>query len=166
MLPTKKLKKDLETMSSKKESKIIMTDIEKIIESKKLKKDFVGSVPESEILNFEKIVGHKLPDDFRTFLEVYGCGTLGPFEIYGLGVPQKGVPNIISVGNSIRKNVSVPSYIVPFMDLGDGLSACVVCKNIKNFNFGDIIVFDSTRDFSEDVAKVLNKSFTKFIKDL
>lgn len=141
-----------------------MKTIQELFQTSKYKPDFVGPIPESEIKVFEDNRGIVTPPPYRDFLRDFGCGNIGPFEIYGLGIKPIGVPSLPWLLNRFETTgIQVPKEILPFHDIGDGHYACIVCKPFQRFQTGDILLFDGTSDLINQRWELLSKGFHEYI---
>lgn len=86
-----------------------------------MNKQVVGGVPEFEIVKLERMLGTRLPPRYRAFLLEDGAGTLGRWEIYGLGTNFFGPPNLLWLLDSLQRRGQVPPRgVLPIADLGNG----------------------------------------------
>ena len=92
--------------------------------------DFVGVVSDHEINRAEQDLGVRFPDEYRTFLKKYGCGSLGAEEIFGVGVRPVGIPSAVWATLE-QRNAELdfpPSYVVIY-NAGLGELFCLDTKN-------------------------------------
>ena len=92
--------------------------------------DFSGKQKLETISNAEKSLGVKFPNTYKTFLQKYGCGGIGGFEIYGLikdedfnkiNIPFVAVPNAVWVTLKENKEYKHPLYLVIIYNLDEVL---------------------------------------------
>ena len=118
-----------------------------------------------EITRFEKDFSVTLPDAYKTFLTTFGCGAMGHTEIYGLGCPETGIPNVRFVIDALKKQGQFfPKGIIPVSDADEGFYACLLCDSVNGFELGSIVVCrpDSSLENSEKSMQLLASSFEKF----
>ncbi|MTI83275.1 MAG: SMI1/KNR4 family protein [Firmicutes bacterium] len=103
--------------------------IKKLIEEKRDQSYFFGPVEEKIIKKVEEKLELTFPEDYREFLKEYGCGNIGPIEIFGLGPNIESVPNVEWMIRHLRKTRSLPNYLIPIENLGDGFYAALTSVN-------------------------------------
>lgn len=59
---------------------------------------------EEEISSFEKDFAVSLPESYKKFLTTFGCGVMGHTEVYGLGCPDTGIPNVRFLINALKRS--------------------------------------------------------------
>ncbi len=74
--------------------------------------EFLGEVPPKKVQEAEEKLGVRFPESYRKFLERYGCGAFVGCEIYGVGVPETGVPSVVWFTLSEREAGLVPPWMV------------------------------------------------------
>jgi hypothetical protein len=125
---------------------------------------FAGAVSESDIRAFENERGLTLPEDYRSFVNEFGCGSIGPIEIFGLGVRPTGIPSLIWVLNDLETLGLAPSdSILPVSPLGDGTYAAILTKPKGAFIRGAVIRW--TPGSSATSLEVLGSSFSTYLKE-
>ena len=87
------------------------SEVAQIIDSYSEGPDYLGEVNPDEIDAAEEKLGVRFPKSYRSFLERYGCGNLG-CEIYGVGVPETGVPSVVWYTLSEREEEFIPEWMV------------------------------------------------------
>ena len=118
-----------------------------------------------EISAFEREFSVTLPDAYRTFLTTFGCGAMGHTEIYGLGCPATGIPNVRFVIEALKKQGQVfPNGVIPVSDADEGFYACILCSTVNGFDPGTIVVCrpDVSADASEKSMRLLASNFENF----
>ena len=63
--------------------------------------DFVGGIPFEEVWVAEKDLGVTFPESYRDFVQKNGAGSFGGQTVYGLGVPDNGLPHVVWATNSL-----------------------------------------------------------------
>ncbi len=95
--------------------------------------DFSGPKESSLVDRAEKVLGMKFPPTYRQFLETYGCGDIGGFEVYGIignDFDSSGIPDAIWLTMQLRKT-GLPEHYIVISDEGDG-AICVLDSNAAN----------------------------------
>ena len=90
---------------------IAFDEVAEIIDSYSEGPDYLGRVHPDEIATAEKRLEVSFPRSYKDFLERYGCGNLG-CEIYGVGVPETRVPNVVWYTLSEREEGFIPEWMV------------------------------------------------------
>lgn len=123
-----------------------------------------GGVAEDEIESFEADTGYVLPEDYRSFVQQYGCGSIGSTEILGLGVKPTGIPSLAWLLRELDKlGLTPPVGVLPVSPLGDGTYAAILAKPKGAFAQGTIIRW--TPGSSERRVDVLGSSFAAYLKE-
>ena len=120
---------------------------------------------QEEVTAFEKDFSVTLPDAYKTFLTTFGCGAMGHTEIYGLGCPETGIPNVRFVIRALGKQGQVfPSGVIPVSDADEGFYACILCRAVNEFESGTVVVCrpDSSAEAAERTMRLLASSFENF----
>lgn len=118
-----------------------------------------------EVSAFEKEVGVSLPDAYKLFLTTFGCGVMGHTEVYGLGCPETGIPNVRFLLNALKeKGFFFPKGLVPISDADEGFYVCILCEAVNGFNVGAIVVCrpDVTPEAAMPTIQFLASSFGSF----
>jgi len=126
---------------------------------------FVGSVAEDDIKAFESERGMNLPEDYRSFVREFGCGSIGSIEILGLGVKATGIPSLIWALNDLgRLGLAPPASVLPVSPLGDGTYAAILTTPKGAFAQGTVIRW--TPGSSSTKVDVLGSSFSSYLKEV
>ncbi|MGN0867208.1 MAG: SMI1/KNR4 family protein [Oligosphaeraceae bacterium] len=118
-----------------------------------------------EISSFENDFTLTLPDEYKQFLATFGCGVFGHTEIYGLGCPDTGIPNIRFVIKALEKvNQFFPPKVIPISDADEGFYTCILCQTNGCFQAGNVVVCrpSSTANEVFRTMHLLASSFGKF----
>ncbi|WP_018933246.1 SMI1/KNR4 family protein [Gracilibacillus lacisalsi] len=94
--------------------------LRKLIQEKRDASYFFGTVDDATIKKAEEKLDLKFPKEYREFLGEYGCGNIGPIEIFGLGPSVESVPNVEWVIKNLRETRDLPNYLIPVENIGDG----------------------------------------------
>lgn len=111
---------------------IDFSEVSKIIDSYAVGPNYLGRVHPDKVREAEEKLGVKLPRSYRDFLERYGCGNFGG-EIYGVGIPETGVPNVVWYTLKIRKEGFIPDWMVVICSEGE----YVFCLDTSTFDEND-----------------------------
>lgn len=130
----------------------------------KLKESF-GNIGESEILNFEKIIGKQLPTEYRTFLIESNGGRPKPNIFKTLGEEYESDIQFlfgITTGNyDLRENFQRLKNIIPFevipIAIDSGGSPILLDLNSKEIYFFDL---------DTEVKYLISENFKTFITGL
>ena len=141
-----------------------MNTIKNLIANSNLPKHFWGRVTDNAISEFEREFGLTFPKDYREFLNAYGSGSIGSFEIYGLGYPETGIPNLVFLlknkyATDIREILSLFKSI-PISNDGNFV---YLVTNDRDIDFGKITYFyESNNTYQKEI---ICDSFTKYLKE-
>lgn len=100
----------------------------RLIKSSSKISNFLGPKDEQLIKTAERNLSVEFPLTYRNFLQDYGSGGLGSFEIYGLvndDFINSGIPDVVWLTNKGRQEWGLPEYLIPIFDLGDGELYCI-----------------------------------------
>jgi SMI1-KNR4 cell-wall len=81
-------------------------------------------LPPQEIDLAERRLG-RLPEDYRAFLEELGWVSLGPHEVFGLGVDIPPYLDVVRVNESEWTEGQLPRHLVAVMNDGAGNLSCI-----------------------------------------
>jgi hypothetical protein len=125
---------------------------------------FAGAVSESDISAFEHKLGLALPEDYRSFVSKFGCGSIGPIEIFGLGVNPTGIPSLVWFLNDLEKLGLTPvEAVLPVSPLGDGTYAAILTAPKGAFGRGAVIRW--TPGITGTSIEALGSSFSTYLKE-
>jgi hypothetical protein len=128
---------------------------------------FAGGVPFEELWVAETKLGVTLPDSYREFLQRYGAGSFGTEPVYGLGVPDDNLPNVVWATETMRTaDDFFPADLVPLQDTGQGDVLCLATARMNEDNECPVIQWIPEMSFSEQMFEVINKSFAGFLLSL
>src|SRR5207253_5544344 len=83
--------------------------------------EFAGGVAFEEIWVAEQSLKLTFPDSYREFLQRYGAGSFGGEPVYGLGVPEDNLPNVVWATRTVRRaDDFFPVDLVVIQDTGEG----------------------------------------------
>ncbi|ODS37091.1 MAG: hypothetical protein A7316_02185 [Candidatus Altiarchaeales archaeon WOR_SM1_86-2] len=126
-----------------------------------------------EIKEAEKILGVKLPESYKRFLQDFNGGGIGHFVICGIGEdhPDYQGMNIVKLTlelrNDYRPNYYIPNNLIPFYDYGNGDYDCF---DTNKFEEGECPVvvwnhetfFENLNDLTKNY-EVINKNFIEWL---
>jgi len=125
---------------------------------------FAGPVPFEEIWVAESRLGLRFPDSYREFLQKYGAGQYGGEPIYGLGVPDVSLPNVVWATETMRTaDDFFPGDLVPIQDTGAGDVLCLVTSRIGDDGECPVIEWFPEVSLDEQTLDVINKTFAHFL---
>lgn len=120
--------------------------LDAIIESTAQAAFFAGPVEEAELIQAEERLGQRFPGEYRAFLSSRGCGSIGSLELLGLGIPEKGVPNLMFVVCQLETaGFRVSPDILPVSPIGDGSYIAVVANSLGEYEPGQMVVWNPSR---------------------
>jgi antitoxin YobK len=135
-----------------------------IIDSYPEQVDLLGGVPFEELWVAEGKLGVTFPDSYREFLQRYGAGTVGGREVYGLGVPDTGLPNVVYATDALRASDDFfPGDLVVLQDTGEGDILCLATSRMNDENECPIVQWIPEMSFEEQAFEVVNKTFAGFL---
>lgn len=123
--------------------------------------NFSGNKEESLIQRAEQALKLNFPPTYRLFLEKFGCGGFGAFEVYGIiddNFYKSSIPNSIWLTLDDRKLYNIPHSFIIIGSLGYG--PCYVLDSSQPNKDGEypVLVY-STGEKSEKV----NEDFGDFL---
>ncbi len=126
--------------------------------------EFVGPVPFEEIYVAESRLGVRFPDSYRDFIQRYGTGTFGGRQIYGLGVPDDGLPNVVWATEAMREaDDFFPADLVVIQDTGEGDILCLATALMNDDNECPVVQWIPELTFEEQAFERINSTFAHFL---
>jgi hypothetical protein len=131
---------------------------------------FIGPRDEELIENAEKTLSVSFPKTYRKFLQEFGSGGLGSFEIYGLvneNFINSGIPDVVWLTTKGREEWKLPKYLIPIYDLGDGELFCIdlrTATGVEKEIVAYIPGYSSNDEKLEKVADDFGELFLNLIK--
>lgn len=111
-----------------------------------------GPVDEFSVAKAEESIGVPMPALYKSFLLQYGSGVIGQYEIYGLGCPQNGVPNLLWLIQDLKQiGLQRPTQIIPFHAEGDGDYSAVLAAPLAGQSVGSVVYWSPRRDDQLDI---------------
>ena len=117
--------------------------------------------PPEEVEVAERRLGC-LPDDYRAFLADFGWLSLGPHEVFGLGVGIPPYLHVVRVNESEWTEGRLPRNLVAVMNDGAGNLTCIDCTAVSNGAPVVVVLWDHEAS-STDGPIALAPSFTELL---
>lgn len=135
-----------------------------IIDSFPEKVQLAGAVPFEEVWVAEGHLDVTFPDSYREFLQRYGAGSIGDREVYGLGVPTTGLPNVVWATEALRESDDFfPADLVVLQDTGEGDILCLATSRMNEDKECPVVQWIPEMSFEEQAFEVVNKTFAGFL---
>ena len=128
--------------------------------------DFVGGVPFEEVWVAEKDLGVTFPESYRDFVQKYGSGSFGGMTVYGLGVPDNGLPHVVWATGSMREQDDwFPGDLVVIQDSGEGDILCLAPSRSSEGYPGEcpVVQWIPEMSFEEQMFEEVHKTFAHFL---
>ena len=126
--------------------------------------NFVGGVPFEEVWVAEGYLGVRFPNSYREFLQRYGAGSFGGRDVYGLGVPDTGLPNVVWATDALRGSDDFfPADLVVIQDTGEGDILCLATSRLNDQNECPVVQWIPEMSFEEQAFEVINSTFAHFL---
>lgn len=130
------------------------------LETSTMSKRWFGKVGEEAVKAFETRLDFTLPDQYRAFVKRFGCGNFGAIELFGLGVPDDGIPHAGFVLRQLRSlGASLIEHTLPVAVSPHGEYFHVLCKSWGDFPAGCIITLRNT----DRIPQLQHASFSDFL---
>ncbi|WP_174732174.1 SMI1/KNR4 family protein [Mesobacillus harenae] len=140
-----------------------------IIEDNYEEADFIGEIKEENIIAAENKLQVTLPKSYRLFLQKYGAGDIFGEEIFGLGIEESGIPNMVWITEQLREEAQLPKQLICFYFTGyDGEYLCLDCSNIKRIkdDHAKVVSFFSGLALEEQQFEIIADTFADFLLNL
>jgi hypothetical protein len=135
-----------------------------IIDSNKELAEYAGPVPFEEIWVAEGQLGVTFPDSYREFLQRYGALVFGEEAVYGLGIPDDNLPNVVWATNTVRTaDDFFPGDLVVIQDTGEGDLLCLATSRMNDQNECPVVQWIPEMSFEEQAFEVINSTFAHFL---
>jgi hypothetical protein len=124
---------------------------------------FVGPRPEALINLAQERLSVKFSETYHRFLLEYGAGGVGGVEFYGVvqeEFEQSGYPDVVWLTLKGRKEWSLPKFLIPVYDLGDGELFCLDLRSLES-NEAKIVGFTLGYSSAEQHLDVVAEDFGK-----
>jgi hypothetical protein len=126
--------------------------------------DFAGGVPFEEIWVAEGSLGVTFPESYKEFLQKYGAGSFAGEPIYGLGVPDANLPNVVFATETLRTSDDFfPADLVVVQDTGEGDILCLATSRMNADNECPVVQWIPEMSFEEQMFEVINSTFAHFL---
>lgn len=120
---------------------------------------FYGQQPDSLIFAAQERLKVKFPPTYFRFLQEYGAGGIGSFEIYGLTGKEFDTaerPDVVWYTEKVRTLLEFPEDLIPVYELGDGEFFCLDLS--KNTEEAFVVAYTPGYDYT-------GQSFEKLAED-
>jgi hypothetical protein len=126
--------------------------------------EYAGPVPFEEVWVAEGQLGVTFPDSYREFLQKYGSLVFGGEPVYGLGVPDDNLPNVVWATNTVRTaDDFFPGDLVVIQDTGEGDLLCLATSRLNDQNECPVVQWIPEMSFEEQAFEVINSTFAHFL---
>jgi hypothetical protein len=128
--------------------------------------DFVGGVPFEEVWVAQQELGVTFPDSYQDFLQKYGSGSFGGKMVYGLGVPDDGLPHVVWATHSLQEQDDwFPADLVVIQDTGEGDILCLATSRASADYPGEcpVVQWIPEMSFEEQAFEEVHKTFAHFL---
>ena len=126
--------------------------------------ELAGPVPFEEVWVAENRLGVTFPDSYREFLQKYGAGSFGGIPVYGLGVPDVALPNVVWATEALRAaDDFFPGDLVVIQDTGEGDLLCLATSRMRDDNECPVVQWIPEMSFEEQMFEVVNRTFAGFL---
>ena len=144
-----------------------MASIEKpseIIDANPEMGEWSGGVPFEEIWVAEGQLNVKFPESYKQFLQRYGSGSFAGEDIYGLGVPETNLPNVVFATDTLRTSDDFfPVDLVVIQDTGEGDLLCLATSRMDEAGECPVVQWIPEMSFEEQMFEVINRTFAHFL---
>ena len=104
------------------------------------------------------------PESYKAFLQKYGCGQYGGEPIYGLGVPDDNLPNVVWATETMRTaDDFLPRRPRPNPGHGRGRSTLLATSRIGEDGECPVVQWIPQMSIDEQSFEVINKTFAGFL---
>jgi hypothetical protein len=135
-----------------------------IIDSHPELASYAGSVPAEEVWVAEQRLGVTFPDSYREFLQKYGALLFNEQPVYGLGVPDDDLPNVVFATEQVRTSDDFfPGDLVVIQDTGAGDLLCLATSRMSEANECPVVQWIPEMSFDEQMFEVINSTFAHFL---
>jgi hypothetical protein len=127
---------------------------------------FAGGVPFEEIWVAEQTLGVTFPESYRDFLTRYCAGSFGKTIVFGLGVPDTDLPNVVYATLDMQAQDDwFPADLVVITDTGEGDLLCLATTRTTDEyeNECPVVQWIPERSFEEQAFEMIHKTFAHFL---
>jgi cell wall assembly regulator SMI1 len=128
--------------------------------------EFNKEATEADLLAFENKMKVSLPNDYRTFLQIYNGLSLMGVIIYGVGDSKPlSLEKVFDIEHSEVGN-PMPSYLIPFSPDGMGNHYCFNMQSCSAESC-QVLFWQHDYGYSEtDLPEVTNNSFADWVQEV
>jgi hypothetical protein len=125
---------------------------------------YAGGVPAEEVWVAERRLGVKFPNSYREFLQKYGALLFNGEPVYGLGVADDDLPNVVFAVEQLRTSDDFfPGDLVVIQDTGAGDLLCLATSRLNEDQECPVVQWIPEMSFDEQVFEVINSTFAHFL---
>ena len=125
---------------------------------------YAGGVPAEEVWVAEQRLGVVFPNSYKEFLQRYGALLFSGEPVYGLGVPDDDLPNVIFATEQVRTSDDFfPGDLVVIQDTGAGDLLCLATSRMNDDQECPVIQWIPEMSFDEQMFEVINSTFAHFL---
>ncbi len=137
--------------------------------------DFCGNQVPNTIRKAEIILNVVFPKTYRAFIEKYGCGGVGSFEIYGIikdeeydekSIPFVTIPNAVWTTLKWRRDFNHPLHLIIISDLGDGSVYCLDTSQMNIKEECPVVIYPVCKHEANLKLEIVAEDFGKFFLDM
>lgn len=105
-----------------------------------------GPASEEAIADAERRLGVCFPAEYREFLATHGSGIVDGVEIFGLGGPKGGMPDLDFVLAGLERRGFVrPRGLIPIAEVGNGDYVAVLAEPLGGHGVGEVVYWEPMR---------------------
>lgn len=138
-----------------------------IISSHPDKADFDSGASQADIVEAESRLGLSFSDDYRLFLERFGCGSIFGLEVSGIvrgRLDATGIPNAIWHTKTCRNKMSLPEKYLVISETGDGGLYCLDCSPQNSDGRGSVVMLFPDASQPKFSFERVAESFGEFLR--
>ena len=157
-----------------------MSDLQKAIELIDSKfedkeKDFCYGQSINTIKKAEEALNVNFSNTYKEFLQKYGCGGIGSFEVYGLikdeeflgkPIPFVAVPNSVWTTLQYHNDYNHPLYLPIIYNVGEGTTYCLATSQMNKEGECPVVAWPLGGYEETPVLEVVAEDFGKFFLDM
>jgi antitoxin YobK len=125
---------------------------------------YPGGVPFEEVWVAENRLEVQFPDSYKEFLQKYGALSFAGEPVYGLGVPDDDLPNVVFATQTLRASDDFfPGDLVVIQDMGEGDVLCLATSRMNDDNECPVVQWIPEMSFEEQMFEQINSTFAHFL---
>lgn len=137
-----------------------------IIKSNKEIGYFAGPRPINLLSKAEYALGLSFPASYSKFIEEFGAGNFGAFEIYGLindNFEESSVPDAIWYTITERNETSIPKTYIIIGESGEGTLYCIDTKIVDENGESPIVTYSPGYELNEQNTETIAHDFGEYL---